>query len=323
MISALNVRHLSKSALPTRPQTQLTPPAPLLHLIDSPVVPRLIVNADDFGLTSGVNRAILELHNAGVLTSASLMARARATEEAIEIARSTPTLGVGCHVVLVDGTPILSAKNQIASLADPRSDRFRPGLGSFLIGLDLASGRKQFRQQIEAETRAQIEFLQDKGVTLTHIDTHKHTHMFPSVLRPVLRAARACGIRTIRNPFEPAWAVHATHRAPWMRIAEVSALRWLAPICQRIIVEEGFTTTDGTIAVAATGVLDADTLSSLARKLPSGTWELVTHPGYNDDDLAQVRTRLRSSRDLERKALPVLRDFPGVELISYAGLTGP
>jgi chitin disaccharide deacetylase len=69
--------------------------------------PHLIVNADDFGLTAGVNRAILELHYAGVLTSASIMAQANATEEAIDIARSTPTMGIGCHVVLVDGAPIL------------------------------------------------------------------------------------------------------------------------------------------------------------------------------------------------------------------------
>jgi len=283
-------------------------------------VPRLIVNADDFGLTSGVNRAILELHSAGVLTSTSLMASAGATAEAIEIARATPTLGVGCHVVLVDGEPILSARQQISHLADAGRDRLRSSLWSFLRGLDLESGRKEFRSQIEAETRAQIESLQNKGVHLTHIDTHKHTHMFPSVLRPVLRAARACGIRVIRNPFEPHWAVRSARRAPWIRLAEVSALRWLAPICNRIIAEEGFTTTDGTIAVAATGVLDASNLRSLVASLPRGTWELVTHPGYNDDDLARVRTRLRASRDIEREALAALKGFSAIELISFGQL---
>lgn len=292
-------------------------------MVDSLLVPHLIVNADDFGLTSGVNRAVLELHNAGVLTSASLMARAIATDEAIDIARSTPTLGVGCHVVLVDGAPILSACDQIAHLADSTGDRFRSSLWSFLRGLDLESGRKVFRQQIEAETRAQIEFLQNKGVNLTHIDTHKHTHMLPSVLGPILRAARACGVRAIRNPFEPSWSVHATHRAPWIRLAQIGALRWLAPICHRIIAEEGFTTTDGTIAVAATGALDAASLRSLASSLPPGTWELVTHPGYNDNDLAQTNTRLRSSRDIERQLLPILCEYHGIRLVSFSCLAGP
>src|SRR5581483_2268442 len=95
---------------------------------------RLIVNADDFGLTCGVNRAILELHRAGVLTSATLMARAAATDEAIELAKATPSLGVGCHVVLVDGEPMQAAA-QIPSLADTETGRLRPTLGAFVKAL--------------------------------------------------------------------------------------------------------------------------------------------------------------------------------------------
>jgi len=279
-------------------------------------VPRLIVNADDFGLTSGVNRAIIELHAGGVLTSTTLMARARATDEAAGLARRAPSLGVGCHVVLADGEPLLSTR-EIATLVDRRTGQFPASLAVFLTRLF----RRRIRvAEIEAETRAQIEFLQGKGLRLTHIDTHKHTHMFPTVLRAVLRAARACGIRAVRSPFEPQWAIRAANGAPWLRLAEVSALRWLEPICRRIIAEEGFATTDGTIAVAGTGVLDAAMLRSLLKQMPEGTWELVTHPGYNDADLAQVRTRLRASREIERQALSALGEFPGVELVSFADL---
>ena len=163
---------------------------------------RLILNADDFGLTAGVNRAIAELHRAGVLTSATLMARAAATDEAIEIARSTPTLGVGCHVVLVDGEPV-RPRDQIPTLIDPRTGIFRISLAAFLARL--FTGRIR-AAEIQAEAAAQIRLLLARGLHLTHIDTHKHTHMFPAVLRPVLRAARAAGIRAVRNPFEPAWA---------------------------------------------------------------------------------------------------------------------
>ncbi|MGB6973336.1 MAG: ChbG/HpnK family deacetylase [Terracidiphilus sp.] len=279
---------------------------------------RLIVNADDFGLTPGVNRAILELHRAGVLTSTTLMARAPATAEAIALARATPTLGVGCHVVLIDGQPVLPA-SELPTLVDLRTGHFHPTPGRFLTRL--FTGRIRV-SEIEAEATAQIALLQSRGLRITHIDTHKHTHMFPPVLRAILRAARKAGIRCIRNPFEPEWAVRATPRASRLRSVEVFALRLLRPYFQRLIDKEGFVTTDGTIAVAGTGVLDAAMVRSLMNQLPAGTWELVTHPGYNDADLAKVRTRLRASREIERSALEALREFVAIDLISFAAL-GP
>jgi predicted glycoside hydrolase/deacetylase ChbG (UPF0249 family) len=282
-------------------------------------VPRLIVNADDFGLTAGVNRAIAELHGYGVLTSTTLMARAGATEQAIEIARSTPSLGVGCHIVLVDGEPV-SPPGRIPSLIDPATGRLFPTLGKFLPRL--LSGRIP-AAEIEAEAAAQIASLQARGLRLTHIDTHKHTHMFPGVLRPVLRAARTAGIGAVRNPFEPSWAVRATPGAAWMRIFQVTLLRWLRPACLRILAEERFATTDGTIAMVGTGTLDAAALRSMLRNAPAGTWELVTHPGYNDADLAQVRTRLRASREVERDALAALWEFPSLAFISFSELQEP
>jgi hopanoid biosynthesis associated protein HpnK len=279
-------------------------------------VGRLILNADDFGLTAGVNRAVLELHRAGALTSASLMARAAATDEAIELALATPSLGVGCHVVLVDGEPVLRAQN-LPTLVDPRTGRFHPTLSVFFKLLIIGRIRST---EIEAEAAAQIALLQKRGLRLTHIDTHKHAHMFPAVLRPVLRAARAAGIRSVRNPFEPEWSRSVTRGAPWIRRAQVRLLRLLEPAFRRIVAEEGFTTTDGAVGVLATGTLDSITVSSLLRNLPDGTWELVTHPGYNDSDLAQAHTRLLASRETEREALLALEQFSEIELISFADL---
>jgi predicted glycoside hydrolase/deacetylase ChbG (UPF0249 family) len=279
-------------------------------------VTRLIVNADDFGLTAGVNRAILELNRHGVLTSATLMANAAATMDAAAIATSRPSLGVGCHVVLVDGDPILPAV-EIATLADIKTGKLRAKLGGFLR--QLLTGRIK-GAEIEAETSAQINSVSDLGVQLTHIDTHKHTHMFPAVLRPVLRAARRAGIHAVRNPFEPVWSMGATPGAPWVRRTEVNLLRRLEPAFRRIVDEEGFVTTDGAIGVLATGTLDVATVATLLRNLPEGTWELVTHPGYNDNDLALARTRLLRSREVERTALGVLRRHPEIRLISFADL---
>lgn len=275
---------------------------------------KLIINADDFGLTTGVNRAIGELHTAGALTCATLMACAAATEEAVRMALATPMLGVGCHVVLVDGEPLLP-RDRMQTLVGT-DGRFHPKLGRFLLHL-----RNMRAAEIEAETAAQIESLASKGVRLTHIDTHKHVHMFPAVLRPVLRAARRSGISVVRNPFEPAWSVRATPGAPWLRRFEVTVLRQLEKTFQKIVAEEEFATTDGAVGVLATGTLDAATVRCLLRALPKeGTFELVSHPGYNDADLQKAHTRLLASRETERVALLEVCKASGIELVSYAAL---
>lgn len=275
------------------------------------------MNADDFGLTGGVNRAILELHRTGSLTSTTLMARAEATDEAVQLAQRTPSLGIGCHVVLVDGDPVL-APSAVSTLADARTGRLHATLGAFLKRL--LSGRIR-SSEIEAEATAQIQRLRASSIRLTHIDTHKHTHMFPAVLRPVLRAARAAGIQAVRNPFEPNWSLRATSGAPWVRRTEVRLLRAFEPQFRRIVAEEGFVTTDGAVGVLATGTLDAATVRSFLHALPHGRYELVAHPGYNDAALQRARTRLLASREIERTALEEVQSFPEVQLINFGALS--
>jgi predicted glycoside hydrolase/deacetylase ChbG (UPF0249 family) len=283
-------------------------------------VSKLIVNADDFGLTSGVNRAIFELHMAGVLSSTTLMAKAAASDEAIEIAKSTRTLGVGCHVVLVDGEPVLPAA-QLPTLTDPRTGRFFSTLGAFLRGV---ATRRIYMNEVKAEATAQISLLQARGVQLTHVDTHKHTHMIPRVLCPVIHAAKACGIHSVRNPFEPGWSLSATPKAPFMRRVQVNLLSKLfASRFHRFVAESGFTTTAGALGVLATGTLDAATVRSIAAAIPAGSdavYELVTHPGYHDSYLERANTRLLASRETERNALNALSNFPELELVSFAAL---
>ena len=279
-------------------------------------MPRLIVNADDFGIASGVNRAILELHAAEVLTSATLMAQAAATEEAVQMALAMPTLAIGCHIVLVDGAPV-SDPLQIRSLIAANSGIFQPTIGAFLQRLFTARIRSS---EIEAETAAQIALLQSYGLRLTHIDTHKHMHMFPWVLKPLLRAARAAGIHAVRNPFEPLWSINATPNATDIRRAEVILLRRFERSFRRIVAAEGFTTTDGAVGVAATGSLTIAAVHALISAMPEGTFELVCHPGYRDEQLARANTRLLESREIERNALIALKDFVGLEFISFAAL---
>jgi len=279
-------------------------------------VPRLIVNADDFGMAPGVNRAILELHAAEVLTSATLMARAAATEEAVKMALAMPSLGVGCHIVLVDGSAV-SDPQRIPSIIDHATGALHPTIGDFLKRLYTARIRPS---EIEAEAAAQIALLQSYGLRLTHVDTHKHMHMFPLVLRPVLRAARAAGIRAVRNPFEPVWSINATVNAPEARRVEVLLLRQLESRFRRVVAQEGFVTTEGSIGVLATGTLDLSVMHSLISAMPEGTFEFVSHPGYRDETLSRANTRLLESREIERNALVAIKGYMGINLISFAGL---
>ena len=281
---------------------------------------RLIVNADDFGYTSGINRAIVEAHSYGVVTSSTLMANAPAFAEATQLAKTLPRLSLGCHVVLIDGRPVLGAE-QLPSLTS--GSQFRDGLIAFAARA--ISGRID-ADQVAAEATAQIRKLQSAGITVSHIDTHKHTHLFPQILRPLLRAAGACGIRAVRNPFGPRLPLRSSHLLArpglWARYAEVRVLGSFAGKFHDAVDREGFITPDGTVGIVVTGALDETLFHAIARSIPQGTWEFVCHPGYNDPDLQQSETRLRQSRETELRVLtlPAAREVllqESIELISY------
>lgn len=284
---------------------------------------QLIINADDFGFTSGVNRAIGEAHTRGIVTSSTLMAGGLAFSEAAQLAKNFPQLSIGCHVVLIDGKPVLEPE-KLPSLT--QSGRFRDGLKSF--ALRAISGRLD-SGEIAAEASAQIRKIQSAGVLVSHFDTHKHTHLFPKVLRPLLRAARECGVRAVRNPFGPRFPLRSTQLLTrpnlWTRYAEVKVLRRFAGQFCDAVEREGFVAPNGTLGIEVTGTLDETLFEAIAGSIPEGTWEFVCHPGYNDADLHAAKTRLRESRETELKVLtlPASRQIleeAGIELISYRDL---
>jgi hopanoid biosynthesis associated protein HpnK len=286
---------------------------------------RLIINADDFGFTSGVNRAIAEAHSRGVVTSSTLMASGPAFSQAVQLAKNMPGLSVGCHVVLIDGAPTLTA-DRIPSIT--RDSRFREGLKSFTTR---AIAGRMSTEEIAAEASAQIRKIQAAGIEVSHVDTHKHTHIFPQILRPLLRAARECGVRAIRNPFGPRFPLRSSRlwARPnlWTRYAEVRILQRFSGTFRAAADREGFATPDGTLGIEVTGALDETLFQALARSMPAGTWEFVCHPGYNDGDLQAAKTRLRESREIELRVLtlPAAREIlakEGIALISYCHLTG-
>jgi chitin disaccharide deacetylase len=290
-------------------------------------VRRLIVNADDFGYTAGVNRAILEAHTRGIVTSSTLMATGPAFEEAVRLAKQAPLLSVGCHTLLIDGQPVLDA-DRLPTLTSEHSGkaRFRDGLKSFAARA--LTGRLN-PIEIEAETSAQIRKIQSAGIAVSHLDSHKHTHLFPAVLRPVLRAAVACGVRAVRNPFGPRRPLTSGELLArpnlWRRYAEVRILSTLAGKFRDAARRQGMATPDGTLGIVVTGALDEKLFRAISAIIPEGTWEFVCHPGYNDADLQRAHTRLRESRETELRVLTMpaakqLLEDQGIALISYREL---
>ena len=271
-----------------------------------------------------MNRAIVEASRAGAITSATLMANSSAFDEAVALAKSHPQLRVGCHIVLIDGEPLSSGLKTLTATSG--TPRFKSGLKEFA----LAAIRKQLSQEeIQREAEAQIRKIQTAGIAVSHIDTHKHTHMFPHVLHPVLKAAKACGIRAVRNPFEPASTLlrALVRRTPslWIRALQVNLLRRYSAEFHLAVREEGMITTQGTVGIIVTGTLDQTLLAGTLQALPEGDWELVCHPGYLDHDLQQAGTRLLKSRQLELQALTSAETRKaltgkGIQLISYADL---
>jgi hopanoid biosynthesis associated protein HpnK len=286
-------------------------------------VRRLIVNADDFGFTAGVNRAIVESHSRGIVTSSTLMANGITFADAVELAHSVPRLSVGCHVVLIDGEPVLPA-GELPSLT--RGGRFRDGLKTFAAR---ALAARIDDEEVFAEVAAQIRRIQSAGIRIAHFDTHKHTHLFPRILRPVLRAAKARGVAAVRNPFGPRMPMRSSAflQRPnlWTRYAQLRVLGAFARTFRAAVDQEGFATTDGTLGIEVTGTLDESLFHAIADSIPDGTWEFVCHPGYNDADLQKANTRLRASREMELRVLTLpgargILEERGIQLISYSDL---
>ena len=287
---------------------------------------RLIVNADDFGMTAGVNRAVVEACQHGIVTSTSLMATGLACEPGLELARQAG-LSVGCHVVLLEGRPLLPPQAVPSLVTCGRDGQrvFRRGLGEFI---GAATTGHLPAQEMAREATAQIRKLQQAGIAVTHVDTHKHVHVFPEVFRPLMRAARACGVRALRNPFEPPqamrWGEVLWRPSLWLRYLPVRTLRVFAAEFRHYAAWHGMATPDGTLGITLTGFLNEASLMELLRRVPDGTWELCCHPAYEDAPWKALGPKPGSGeRERELFSSAALRKHVenlGIELMSYADL---
>jgi hopanoid biosynthesis associated protein HpnK len=234
-------------------------------------VKRLVVTADDFGLSREVNEAVEQAHRDGILTAASLMVSAPGADDAVARARRTPSLRVGLHLVLVEAWPTLPA-DALPDLTDGqglmRRDMER-------LGLDLAL-KPAARRQLAAEIRAQFEAYRATGLPLDHVNAHKHFHIHPLIAGMVLRIGRDYGMRALRVPREPRDLLRraepgfqpkpALDTAPWAALLAVRAR------------QAGLLVPTRTLGLAWSGAMTPERVAALLRHLPDGLTELYTHP---------------------------------------------
>ena len=232
---------------------------------------RLVVTADDFGLSLEVNEAVEEAHREGILTAASLMVSAPAAADALARARRMPSLRVGLHLVLVEAWPTLPA-DALPDLTDAdglmRRDMER-------LGLDLAV-KPAARRQLVAEITAQFDAFRATGLPLDHVNAHKHFHIHPLIAGAVLAIGPRYGMRAIRVPREPRSVLKlaepgtspraAFDTAPWAALLAVRARRM------------SLTIPDRTFGLAWSGAMTPARVAALLAHLPDGLTELYTHP---------------------------------------------
>lgn len=242
---------------------------------------RLIVNADDFGLTAGVNSAIIECHQHGVVTSTTLMVNASAAADAATLAAANRRLGVGLHLNLTAGPPTLP-RGEVSSLVDV--DGNFPGLKQMLVRLTLGRARTV---ELEAEIMAQIGRCRELGIEPTHVDSHHHVHAHPRVRGILAWACRRTGIRKARG-------YHMAMRSPKAAAIRLAALMPVGG--------DPLLTPDSFSGIEAMG--DRDMAAVLAADLASsrGVLEFMCHPGYADAELASASS-YNAPRQVELKAL--------------------
>lgn len=276
---------------------------------------RLVVNGDDFGQSGEVNAAIIQAHRSGILTAASLMPAGEAAEEALVLARATPSLAVGLHLVAAGGRSILPHR-LIPHLVDA-NDRFPES--SLQAGLRYASS-EQAQRELDSELRAQFEALAASGLPLAHVDSHMHLHMHPTVLPIVVELAVEFGAGGLRVPSDDlGLALGYSLQRVVQKTAWHLVFAGLAAWGRRKIGASGLATAGRVYGLMQSGQMSEDYVCRLLSTLKPGTAEIYFHPsthpqreslGPNPVDLATlISPRIR--RQIEARGI-LLSTYPGL-----------
>lgn len=260
---------------------------------------RLIVNADDYGLTMGVSRAILRAHAEGIVTSTSVLALAPGFDTTVGWLQDHPGLGTGAHLAAVGEDPPLLSAREVPTLVDRRG-RLRP---SWRQLLPLVAAGRVDPADLRREFTAQMEALAGAGLTIDHLDTHQNVHLWPSIRDVVLEVGEAFGVKVVR-----------VTRSAARSVVGITVQR-LARDLEVLLDVRGWRTTDVSTGLDEAGHLDRpamvaalDRLSRELDALGGGTAELATHPGEADDaDLVRYRWRYWWPAELDALCSPTVR----------------
>jgi len=283
-------------------------------------VKRLIVTGDDFGLAEPVNEAIEEAHLNGILTTASLMVGAPASQDAVARAKRFPSLRVGLHLVLVEGKPVLPP-DSVPGLVD-RNGEFsvRPAQAGirffFLPGV---------RGQLEAEIRAQFQAFRTTGLALDHVNGHNHMHLHPTVLSLVLKVGREFGLAAVRVPYEPplrSWRM--SERSLGSRLAAGLFLTPWTGLLRTRLRRQKLRCNDFVFGMFDTGAMTTEQTLRILGRLPDGITEIYFHPATRRcPEIDRAMPDYRHEQELAALTSPLVKEAvkaANIERISFSDL---
>lgn len=281
-------------------------------------VKRLIVNADDLGLHSLVNRAIFRAHREGIVTSTTILAGGAAFNEAVSGLTQHPDLGVGLHLCLVEQRPV-SAPEKIPSLVDAEGRLF----ASHAVFIRKYLLRKISLADVRVELEAQAEKAANSGLILTHYDSHQHLHLLPGVASLVVEIGKKFGINRVRISADDAWAGLAS--TSWKRRLQGRLVSKLAAKRRRQFAQSGLISTDRFVGFSRGGCLFKSDWLGLIPKLHPGVTEIMVHPGENNVTLdSSTGWDYHWEEELEALIDPEIKSLlkeHGVQLINFGDLS--
>lgn len=269
---------------------------------------RLIVNADDFGLSSSVNAAVIQAHRNGILTTASLMVNEPGCAEAVRLAQENPRLGTGLHLTLLMGHSAL-APAAIPGLVNARGEFSNSPVG---VGMNYFFKGK-LRSQLRAEIHAQFEKFHDTGLKLDHVNGHLHLHLHPVIFSILMEDAGKLGIRHLRLTRDCLARSRRMASGRWFyRVSHAGIYEWLSHRARRPLEQRGIRHAQITFGLLQDSHVDEDYILKLLPELPAGDSELYSHPSL--DKFKHEYEALVSPRV---KALVAAQ---GIQLIRYQDL---
>ena len=269
---------------------------------------RLVVNADDFGLSGPINEAVIRAHREGILTTASLMVNEPACGEAVALAKQNPRMGVGLHLTLLMGHSALPA-GEIPGLVNERGEFSNDPVG---VGFKYFFGRG-LREQLRREIHAQFARFRATGLTLDHVNGHLHMHLHPTVFGILMEDAKELGIARMRLTREPFWRDVPLARGNRLYRASHALIYWLLAGRSRAqLAKRHFRHTSWVFGLLQNARVDEPYILKLLPQLPTGDSELYSHPSLDKfknefDGLVSARVKQRVQE-------------LGIELIRYQDL---